>query len=431
MGRRLHRAVVGAALVTMIMLVVVSAAAARSVTNTYDKGTTTRTIWDTSQVACYKIPEGIDHTGYIYMDLKFKPNWADFDVYLLNTDAEAIGGIAGEMGWLASFSGHEIVAFNVEEIWNTTPVPYGGITGDTYYVLVVAFNDTAKFQINGFYPQLADPEKDTNTVDAYNYYLERFRWPTDPKKWVTLNGPIYGSPYDFKPTSVGKVEARLEWPADVGKKTVLYTKADFDAYMQPANMEQYMYYGADWDTVWENYGDTNWRPPSQASGTWFGLLNPSPKQAQGTSETGFLPGKLWHYVPSLYMVALDPKEGPYGGPRLGKSTMGFKATLIYPENLRISSAPKKVKKGKSATVKGTFALEGAWVNGQTVVLQRKPTSGGSWKSMSLSTTTNSSGQWQIKFKPNKSYKYRAMGQGIDASGLAVEYSEYRTIKVVM
>jgi len=422
--------VVVAVLVAMMVLVVASTASAYSVTNTYDKGTTTRVIWDTSQVACYKIPEGIDHTGYIYMDLKYKPSWADFDIYLLNADGTAVGGIAGEMGYLASFTGHEITCFNVDEIWNTTPDPYSDeIPGDTYYVLVVAFNETAKFQITGFYPQLADPANSQNTVDPYNYYLERFRWPSKTDQWVTLHGPIYGYPYDIRPTSVGKVEGRLEWPADVKNKVVMYSQEDFDNYIQPANFEQYMYYGPDWDTVWENYGDTNWRPPRQDAGAWFGLRNPSPKQPQGTSETGFVPNKIWHYVPSLYMVALDPAEGPYGGPRLGKSTIGFKATLIYPENLRITSAPKKVVKGKSATVKGTFALNGAWTNGQTVVLQRL-TAGGVWKNVK-STTTDPNGRWTIKIKPSATAKYRAAAQGDDGTGLAIEYSAgARQIRVV-
>jgi len=427
MKRSVGKSVAVAVLAVAVVLVMAGSALALSVTQTYDKGTTTRVIWDTTQVACYKLPKGVNHIGPIHMELTFKPGWADFDLYLLNADGDAVGGVAGEQGYLASFTGKEVVDCWVDEVVNSEPDPYyGGVPGDTYYVLVVAFNETAKFRIDGYYPQIADPE-DTNTTDPWNYYLQRYRKPAKPDQYITLRGPRYGYPYDFRPTSVGKVEAHLEWPADVVNKQVLYTADDYNNWIRPANMEQYMYYGPDWDTVWENYGDTNWRPPKQDGGAWYGLKNPTPKQTQGTSRDGLQPMVMWHYVPSLYMVAADPTQGPFGGPKLGISTIGFKATLIYPENLRIASAPKVVKLGKTAVVKGTLALGGDWAVGVKVTLQRKTASG--WKNVK-SAVTGANGAWVIKFKPSATAVYRASAPGLGAPNLDTELSASKRIRVV-
>ena len=430
MAKRLGKSAVVVVMVALVALVVVSTATAMSVTHTYDKGTTTRVIWDTTQVACYKLPHGVNHTGYIYMELKWKPAWADLDLYLLNADAQAVGGVAGEMGYLASFTGREVVCFNVDEIWNTDPDPYSGdVPGDDYYVLVVAFNDAARFQISGFYPQLADPTESANISDPWNYYLERFRKPASADRWITIRGPRYGYPYDFRPTSVGKVEAHLEWPADIVTKVVNYTQDDYDNYVMPANFEQYMYFGVDWDTVWENYGDTNWRPPRQDGSAWFGLKNPSPKQTQGTSEGGLQPWTTWHYVPSLYMVAADPLQGPFGGPKLGRTTMGFKATLIYPENLRIASAPRRVTPGKVAVMKGTFALNGDWAPAGIKVTVQRRAAGGVWKNVKTTGATGADGKWTVRFVPPATGFYRVMAPGDDATGLATELSNMVRIAV--
>jgi PAS domain S-box-containing protein len=163
------------------------------------------------------------------------------------------------------------------------------IVGDTYYVLIVAFNETAKFQIDGYYPQLADPQNNQNVYDAFNYYDQRFRKPASKDAWITLHGPRYGYPYDIRPTSIGKVEARLEWPADVVNKVVQYTQTDYDNYVQPAAFEQYMYLGLDWNVVWENYEDL-FRPPQQDAGAWFGLKNPWPQQPHGPHDAAAAPG---------------------------------------------------------------------------------------------------------------------------------------------
>ena len=428
----MRKSVLVVLLVAITVFAVASAAAAMSVTNTYDKGTTTRTIWDTSQVACYKLPHGVNHIGNIHMELSFKPNWADLDVYLLNADGDPVGGVDGEQGYLASFTGREVIDLKVEEIINTTVTGTGDdtdVVGDDYYVLIVAFNETAKFRVDGYYPMNDDPAASTSTTDAYNYYLQNYRMPAGADTWKTIAGPRYGYPYDFMPTSVGKVSGRLEWPADVENKVVEYTQADFVAGVAPAAWESYLYFGDDWDTVWENYSvDGTWKPRSQEGGTWFGLLNPGPKDPQGTTKAGdFTPMNTFSYVPSLYVAAADPAMGVFGGPALGITTMGMKATLTYPENLRIASAPRTVRKGNTVVVKGTFALNGAWAPGVKVTLQRKGATGG-WKNFKTATT-DANGMWKVSFTATSTARYQASAPGAGDVQLDTELSGARRITV--
>ena len=77
-----------------------------------DPGVSLRTIWDSNQVACYKLPNGVNHNGYIHMELKFKPNWADFDVYLLNEYGQTL---SEEMGYMASLTGKEVIDHYVSQ----------------------------------------------------------------------------------------------------------------------------------------------------------------------------------------------------------------------------------------------------------------------------------------------------------------------------
>jgi hypothetical protein len=422
MTKSFKRAVLAAMVVALVALVVVAPASAlSSTTKQIDPGVSLRTIWDSAQVACYKLPDGVNHYGYIHMEVKFQPNWADFDIYLIDANGNTL---SEEMGYMAMFTGKEVIDFQVRRVLNQTIEPGDPYTtdddymvGDTYYVAVVAFNETAKFQISGYYPQI-DLTVGVGVSNQWNYYIQSYRKPSSSKDWINLKGAQYGGPYDFTPTSAGTVQAMLQWPANVTNKTVDYDPVNAAA---PANMEQYMYSGSNWNFVFDNYGSANWSPPDQ--GGWYGLLDDSVDDE--SFEEYNKPLRMMHYVPSLYLVANDPAVG--WPPKTGVSRMGFKATLLYPENLRFKSAPAKVKRDTKATFTGTFALNRFWQVGAAVKIQ-KSLGGGEWKTVAT-VYSDDNGAWVAKVKVGKTTSFRAKAVGDPATGLADEISVTKRVKV--
>jgi len=373
-------------------------------------GITTRTIWDTARVACYALPDGVNHLGYIHVEIAFKPVWADMDVYLLDAQGRQVGGVAGEQGYLGLGMGRESVDFRVDQISDQAmPDPYT-MVGDAYYVLVVAFNETAKVRIGGYYPQIM-LSLGNAVGDAGNYFLKTFAFPRDPAASLALRGPTYGTPYSFRPTSEGQASCRLEWPADVLKRSIVYDQVNEP---QPANMGQYLYAGASWTPVFEDEGA--WAPPPQDG--WWGLLDGFEVRRDGPVP----PREDLHYVPNLYAVASDATLGGSAPPKTGLLTRGFKATVSYPENLRITGVGRS---GGYRSVRGTFALGGEYVSGARVTLERKAPTG--WIDVK-STRTSTTGAWAVRFLVTETVRVRAKAVGDPSGGLAVEYSSIRTIK---
>lgn len=420
MGKSVRRTATVFILVAFVVLLIAASASASSVSNKQlTPGMTTRTIWDSSQVAVYKLPDGVNHNGHIHFELTWKPGWADLDIYLLDQDFSTL---SEEMGYMAAFYGREVIDYKVQNVSNKTieTPPYGDpyMVGDPYYVAVVAFNDVANYKIWGYYPQV-DLEVGSSTTNQWNYYLQSWRMPADKTKSKKIAGPIYGYPYDYKPTSEGEGVCQLEWPADVAAKTV---SDDIATGLLPANLEQYLYAGGDWDGIFENYGDGNWWPPALGDGR-FGLTN-SYDVAEGEYAA---PGVTLHYVPSVYLIASDPVQGPFVEPKLGTNRMGYKATLTYPENLRFISATARVAAGAKATLKGTFALNGAWVTAGTKVTIQKQTKSGWAKVKTVSVGAD--GKWTAKVTVKAKTKFRAMAAGDDVTGLATEYSVIKTVRL--
>jgi hypothetical protein len=423
MGKSYRRTIVFVAMAALfVLLTATSAFALTANTQQLTPGMTTRTIWDTSQVAVYEVGNGtnyVNHTGYIHMEVSWMPRWADLDIYLLNADGETL---SEEMGYMATFYGKEVIDYRVPSIsmdGRTIVTPeYGDpyMVGDKYYVVIVAFNDAARYQIRGYYPQI-DLSVGNSTTNQWNYYIEPFRKPDRASAWASIRGPQWGGAYAFRPTSTGEGVVELEWPADVKAKVVSDDHAND---LRPANMEQYVWAGADYDTIVENYGDANWLPGEIAPGR-FGLQDAFNVEVGGLAA----PGKPMWYVPSLYLVTSDPLEGPFAAPKLGRSTMGFKATVTWPENLRLRIAPSSVRKGSMATVRGSFALNGDWAAGMKVTIQRKTAKG--WAKVTT-TKVAANGQWVAKFRVSATNTYRAMAAGDAGTGLATEYSVSKRIR---
>jgi hypothetical protein len=285
------------------------------------------------------------------------------------------------------------------------------MTGDTYYVVIVAFNAAADYQVWGSYPQI-DLDVGSSPSYDWNYHLEEFRSPADPDEHASISGPIYGQPYDFRPTSLGDGECRLEWPAEVldGAWQVTY---DPSTAPMPANLEQYLYAGWRWYEVTRNYGGVdNYLPPPWLEGG-YGLID----SFTVSSVLVTRPMRLLHYVPSLFLAYADPLRGPEGGPKVGETALGFKATLTYPENLRLA----RVKRlPDTYRLTGTFALNGHWVPGAEVILERKSRVS-DWAAVET-VVTDENGRWSVRLHPRRSWTVRARAVGDATTGLPEEYS---------
>ena len=73
----------------------------------------------------------------------------------------------------------------------------------------------------------------------------------------------------------------------------------------------------------------------------------------------WIPQQAYHYVPVLWLAAAQPyavAPAQPGPPATGLRTVGYKATLLVPQNLRLASATRRVRRGGVATLKGTLAV---------------------------------------------------------------------------
>ena len=421
MGKTGKHALLLTAVVVVIVFAFAATALAATVTNVQSKpGQTTRTIVDKTQVAVYKLPLGVTHTGYMHFELQFKPNWADFDLYLLNSDGDSL---AEPEGYLGTFSGKEVVDYKVTNIVNQTieTDPYSGeqhMVGDTYYLVVVAFNERAQFKLWGYYPQVDySYGLGWDTRNQWNVYYQGFS-----KGWRYLNGPAYGYPFDFRPTSVGDATVTLDWPLDPTTGQINPTPAF------ASNWESYVYAGSNWVAVLEDYGHgTNWTPPLADT---LHIVEGAPLQSDTNTSR---PGMIDHFVPSLYLPSstTDPVGTPLADgssvpPRLGITTLWYKATLVYPENLRMSCA-SSIKRGSSLVFKGTYALNGAWAAPGTKVTINKVTATGLKPVKTV--TVGANGKWTVTVYPTKTFTWQASAPGDATTGLAVEKSAPKRVYV--
>lgn len=383
-------------------------------------GTTQRTIWDTTQVHVIALPHGVDHEGTIHAELTFQPARADLDLYLLD-DQGAV--LQQEMGTMAVAPGREVVDYPVTEVRDQTVAVDGegrrDMAGDTYYLVVVAFNEAADYQLWGYYPRI-DLEVGSSPSYDWNYRLEEFRYPADPAEHASIRGPVYGEPYDFRPTSLGEGECRLEWPAEIidDRWQVTYDPA---AAPMPADVEQYLYAGFRWEPVSRHYGEVENHLPAPLPDGGYGLSDTFTVARSGVVT----PMRLLHYVPSLFLPYADPLAGPDGGVRVGETTLGFKVTLTYPENLRLD---RVVRLPASYFLAGTLSLNGRRVPGAEVVIERQ-VEGGDWVTVTT-LETDESGWWYVRLRPQRTWKVRAHAVGDPATGLADEYSVAATLKAL-
>ncbi len=439
MHKAMRLAIVAVTLVTLVVLTVAASALAVTSFDTQSSpGVHQRTIWDSTQVMIQRLTKdggpGVNHIGYIHLQLTFKPTTSDFDIYLLDENGDVL---SAEMGCMGIFAGKEYVDYQVTDVADQTIVseidPYTlelveYMKGDVYYVVIVAFNGTAEYQVWGYYPSI-DLETSEDVYESYNYYLQSYRYPASSTSWATLTGPRYGGPYDFRPTSAGTGSCALAWPADLASRTITYDPATAP---MPYNVEQYMYAGTYWDEVLSNWGtEENYLPDLWTNGTldpaddWYGF-NDEYEVATSVDEAydPIWAQRLAHYVPSLYLAYADPLLGPAGGVKTGRTTMGYKAVLRYPENLWL----KKVAKYSTYyTVSGRYSLDGVAVPVGTAIDIQRMTATKGWATVKTVKTTDALGSWSAKVSPTVKWWVRAKAEGNPATGLEYEYSITKTL----
>jgi hypothetical protein len=401
--------------------------AAAVVTTSYQTqprpGITERVIWGQNQVAIYKVA-GVNHLGKMHFAVHWRPTTADLDIYLLDSSQMSLNE---PQGFVGASKGREAIDFYVTSISAAglqlveDPVTHESRpVGDTYYVVVTAYNGAARFWVDGTYPSIA-AGGGTDTVDPSNLAAVAYRRPVQAGTTARLSGAAFGDPFDYTPTSVGVASAALEWPANVATKRVTY---DPVVAPMPANFQHYGFAGTVLDPVFASLGPANWSPPVHGDPpSWYGLY----ATWNVARETPTRPGRLEHYVPALYLVARDPAAGPHGPLRTGISTVGYKATLDFPQNLYLASAPGSVLRGMPVALKGTLARDGGWAAAKTPVrIQRLRD--GKWRTV-LTTRVGKNGAWTAILYPTTTGRWRAEAAGDALTGLALEHSTVRRIVV--
>jgi hypothetical protein len=410
-------------------------------------GVTKRTIWSEDQVAVYRLPQNVTHVGNIHVELTYSPADRDCAVCLLDETGAVLPGTYRQ-GRLGLSPGKEIIDYAVTAVAHPELNPQldgNEITGDAYYILVQALNATSYYRLRGYLPRTRDGETDTTSPETRT--RTSLQVPAKATAWARVSGAPYGGAWDFKPTSEGTVYARLEYPALARSHIV----TPLSATTMPAGFEQYVY-----PSLWQPIGGV--LPVSQptyddttglydlthwdlydlnrhvscapvAGGAWYGLEGTFTVQ----KSSAWRPSQMYHYVPVLWAKSSDPSKGPAAAPALGTRTVGYKATLLIPQNLRLASATKVVRRGRTATFRGTLALPAgptpdakvSWAPlGTRLQIQRK--SGSVWVVVKK-VATGAGGAWTAKLKMTSTGTYRAYWPG-DGT-LPVEVSLTRRVAV--
>ncbi len=398
-------------------------------------GPTERTIWGRDQVYVYRLPQNVTHTGDLHVELTYTPADRDCFIYLLgpvtagSTEWQVCPGTYGQ-GFLSLWPGREVVDYAVPEVLDQEPQPEG-VRGDAYYVVVQAANGVSRFRLSGYLPRTVAGS--TDTISEATFTRVSFKAPAKAGATLKVAGAPYGGPFDFTPTSQGRAEVRLQYPAAPAKRRVTPASPALTACF-----EQYVY-----PTLWEPVGaevpvsqpadyahwalyDLNRHAAAPLAGDdWYGLQASFVVRSSGPWQ----PRKAYHYVPVLWLAGAAPyatAPAPPGPPATGLRTVGYKATLLLPQNLRLASATARVRRGRRVVLKGTLAMPAdstpeasvAWAPpGTLVTVQRK--AGKTWVT-ARKVRTRADGTWRAALRVRRTTLWRAVAQ--PAPGLAMEYS---------
>ncbi len=439
----MRRALMGALILTMavawLCLVAGAASAAGAVASWTERqtipGLTERTIWGRDQVYVYRLPRNVTHVGDVHVELSYTPADRDCFIYLLgpmakgSQDWQVCPDTYGQ-GFLSLWPGREVVDYAVPAVLDQEPVDEG-VRGDAYYVVVQAASGVSRVRLTGYLPRAVPGSTDTTSESTFTRLS--FKAPSKAGATIRVEGAPYGEPFDLTPTSLGRVECRLQYPADAKKRRITTASpalaASFEQYVYPPLWEpedgaipvsqptEYSH----WDLF-----DVNRHSAAPLAGDdWYGLQADFVVQADGP----WLPEQIFHYVPVLWLAAAQPyaaAPAQPGPPATGLRSVGYKATLLIPQNLRLASVPVKLRRGRRAVLKGTLAvpvdgMPGAGVSwappGTKVTLERQV--GRAWVRVK-SVKTRANGAWRAVVRVRRTTVWRAVAEAIP--GLAAEHS---------
>ena len=314
----MRKALIGTlVVVTLLAWLAVPAGAAGALVSSSERqtipGLTERTIWGRGQVYVYRLPRNVTHTGDLHVELTYTPATGGCFVYLLGSGRAGVVRVAGLSGHLRP--GLPLAGARPSR-WSTTRYPTvldqtptdESVVGDAYYAVVQAASGVSRVRLTGYLPRTVAGSTDTTSEATFTRF--EFRTPASAKKTITVAGAPYGGAFDLTPTSQGRTECRLQYPADVR----CAHRAGRDA-GAAASFEQYVYPYL-WEPVggqiplsqptdyshWDLYDQNRHAAAPLAGDDWYGLQGGFTVQAGGP----WRPRATYHYVPVLWLAAAQP-----------------------------------------------------------------------------------------------------------------------------
>ena len=337
----------------------------------------------------YRLPRNVTHTGALHVQLSYTPADGDCFLYLLGPVAKGsrewqVCPGTSTQGFLSLVPGRRSSITRCPEVLDQTPTDES-VKGDAYYAVVQAASGVSHVRLTGYLPRTRSGSTDTTSEDSFtrsevpcavveqevhhrgrSALRRRLRRHAHLRRRRGVPPAVPGGP---RP------------PHGPGGHSAL--AASFEQYVYPYLWEPQE--GTDPPESAHRLlalGPLRAEPPpcrAPAGADWYGLQGSFTVGADGP----WLPRATYHYVPVLWLAAREPfslAPAAAGPPATGVSTVGYKATVLIPQNLRLASATAKVRKGRKATLKGTLAVpESAaadapvhWAaSGTRVTVQRK------------------------------------------------------------
>ena len=210
-------------------------------------------------------------------------------------------------GFLSLVHGRQVVDYGVPAVLDQTPTEES-VVGDAYYVVVQAASGDSRVRLTGYLPRTVAGSTDTTSEATFTRFA--FRAPASAKKTITVAGAPYGGAFNLTPTSQGRTECRLQYPADVRSRTVPAATPAL-----AAGFEQYVYPYL-WEPVggqiplsqptdyshWDLFDHNRHVAAPLAGGDWYGLQGGFTVQSGGP----WRPRATYHYVPVLWLAAAQP-----------------------------------------------------------------------------------------------------------------------------